>query len=438
MNAIETLATQIGEFDLTPDLRGLPLQTAVTKSSAVMEELWHPADGRMSLPLLSLDLETYCANKTAMLDICEATGCEIAPHAKTPMSPVLAHDQVESGAWGISVADLRQAAVMLNGGISRILIANEIGGHAAAMRLARLLGGFPKADIYLFVDSLDFVTALAEAWSRDTALPPLKLLAEVGCGRGGVNTDDELDGLLRGILGIADARITLAGIAAYEGTANRPVEADLLANLDDLFARVSHAMKVARRTVGVDVPLILSMGGSSLFDYVIARSRAILDEDGGATLLLRCGACFFSDNGPIRARLRAIAERGLLGPDISARIATSFEPALRIWAEVLSVNGRHDAICGFGLRDVAHDQGLPTPLALWRAGERVALLDRGAVVAKLNDQHAFVQVPECLVSLGDVIEFGINHPCTTIDKHDVIYGLGETGTVSVALRTFFG
>jgi D-serine dehydratase len=306
------------------------------------------------------------------------------------------------------------------------------------MRLARLLGGFPKADIYLFVDSLDFVTALAEAWSRDTALPPLKLLAEVGCGRGGVNTDDELDGLLRGILGIADARITLAGIAAYEGTANRPVEADLLANLDDLFARVSHAMKVARRTVGVDVPLILSMGGSSLFDYVIARSRAILDEDGGATLLLRCGACFFSDNGPIRARLRAIAERGLLGPDISARIATSFEPALRIWAEVLSVNGRHDAICGFGLRDVAHDQGLPTPLALWRAGERVALLDRGAVVAKLNDQHAFVQVPECLVSLGDVIEFGINHPCTTIDKHDVIYGLGETGTVSVALRTFFG
>ena len=61
-----------------------------------------------------------------------------------------------------------------------------------------------------------------------------------------------------------------------------------------------------------------------------------------------------------------------------------------------------------------------------------------SVVSKLNDQHAFVHAPELELSVGDVIEFGIKHPCTTIDKHDVIFGLDERGEVKVALRTFFG
>ena len=73
-----------------------------------------------------------------------------------------------------------------------------------------------------------------------------------------------------------------------------------------------------------------------------------------------------------------------------------------------------------------------------REALRLAVLGEGAVVTKLNDQHAFVHVPEHVVALGDVVEFGVNHPCTTIDKHDVIFGLDDKGAVSVVLRTFFG
>ncbi|WP_429819004.1 alanine racemase [Ensifer sp. B1-9] len=438
MNAIETLAAEMGRFQLTPGLRGVPIGTVVTDSASVKGQGWHPADGEMSLPLLSLDLQTYAENKAVMLEVCRVFGCEIAPHAKTPMSPVLARDLVESGAWGISVADLRQAEVMLHHGFRKLLIANEIGGRRAAVRLARLLSAFSQPDIHLFVDSAELVAGLAETWGDDTCLPPLKLLVEVGCGRGGVNSNNELDRLLAVIGDLNEPRITLAGVAAYEGTANRPGEAELLANLDDLFSRVSYGLMAVRRLTGEGMPLILSMGGSSLFDHVITRCRSILDEDGNASLLLRSGACFFSDNGPIRTRLRAIARRGLLGAEISSRIAGAFEPTLRLWAEVLSVNGSNDVICGVGLRDVAHDQGVPTPLVLWRNGKRLAVLSEGAMVSKLNDQHAFVHVPGCAVELGDVIEFGINHPCTTIDKHDVIFGLDDKGAVSAVLRTFFG
>ncbi|MBB2788604.1 UNVERIFIED_ORG: D-serine dehydratase [Rhizobium esperanzae] len=438
MSMIEKLAAEIGTFNLSPGLRGIPVGNAPVSSANIPDAHWRPAGGEMSLPLLTLDLQAYETNKKTMLGICSDFDCQIAPHAKTPMSPVLARDLVSAGAWGVSVADLRQAEVMLHHGLRRVLIANEIGGKSAVTRLARLLRNYCEAEIFMFVDSTDVVSALARSWLGDDTLPPLNLLVEVGCGRGGVNSDTEARHLVRSIAGLNSKHIRLAGIAAYEGTANHPDEKELLENLDDLFDRVSFALKAARETVGPERPLVLSMGGSSLFDYVIDRCRPVVGGDSNVTLLLRSGACFFSDHGPIRARLQAISSRGMLGKAASDSIAGAFTPVLRIWAEVLSMNGPHNAICGFGLRDVAHDQGLPVPVAVWRNGERVITLGDVSVVSKLNDQHAFVHAPELELSVGDVIEFGIKHPCTTIDKHDVIFGLDERGEVKVALRTFFG
>ncbi|MDG4889943.1 MULTISPECIES: alanine racemase [unclassified Mesorhizobium] len=438
MAGIDEIATEMGGFELAATFRGVPPGTRWLPASSIAARDWHPADGRMSLPLLSLDLKTYADNKATMLDICRTVSCEIAPHAKTPMSPVLARDLIASGAWGTSVADLRQAEVMLGNGIGRVLIANEIGGAHAAKRLAALLSGYNGAEVYLFVDAPELVDKLGLEWKAAPDLPALNLLIEVGCGRGGVTSDRQVSEIIDAIAAAAEPRLQLAGIAAYEGTANTADEEQLRANLDDLFARVRSALASVRKHVGPATRLVLSMGGSSLFDHVIVDCAPIVQEDGNAFLLLRSGACFFSDHGPIRDRLRAMAARGMLGLDLSEKIAASFKPALRLWAEVLSVCNGGTAICGFGLRDVAHDQGLPVPLALWRDGARIADIAASATLVKLNDQHAFIRAGEGAFQIGDVVEVGVRHPCTTIDKHDLIYGLDETGRVTAAMRTFFG
>ncbi len=50
-------------------------------------------------------------------------------------------------------------------------------------------------------------------------------------------------------------------------------------------------------------------------------------------------------------------------------------------------------------------------------GTGVAVPLEGAVTTALNDQHAFVRVPDdAVVEVGDVIRFGLSHPCTTFDK----------------------
>ncbi|TKB05592.1 MAG: amino acid deaminase, partial [Mesorhizobium sp.] len=101
-------------------------------SSLVASERWHPAHGRMSLPVLTVDEEAFIANRDLFLRYAREQGALIAPHAKTPMAPDLARSLIEAGAWGTTVADIRQATVMLRAGVSRLIIANEVGGPGGA------------------------------------------------------------------------------------------------------------------------------------------------------------------------------------------------------------------------------------------------------------------------------------------------------------------
>jgi hypothetical protein len=89
-----------------------------------------------------------------------------------------------------------------------------------------------------------------------------------------------------------------------------------------------------------------------------------------------------------------------------------------VWAEVLSRPEPGVAICGMGLRDVAMDQGLPRPLAVYRNGHRL-----GELPGRLNDQHGFLATaPGPDLEIGDVVEFGVSHPCTCLDRKAGIEG----------------
>jgi D-serine dehydratase len=91
-----------------------------------------------------------------------------------------------------------------------------------------------------------------------------------------------------------------------------------------------------------------------------------------------------------------------------------------------------------GMRDVSFDQGFPTPVRIHRGGLALPNLPAGRVF-KLNDQHAFMSVsPSDVLKVGDVVEFGISHPCTCLDRYRFIFGLDENGFVRHAFPTFFG
>lgn len=422
---------------LDDSIRGVPPGTSRFDAASLAAAGWHPADGQMALPVLTLDEAAFAGNAALFLRYAREQRVEVAPHGKTPMAPDLARYLVATGAWGASVADIRQAGVMLRAGLHRLIIANEVGGAAAARRLAALVGARPEAELHVFADSVPAVHALAEAWQAAPALKPLAVLVETGAGRAGAREPAEAEAVAEAVLA-TNGRLRLAGVATYEGAAVRPDPAETQAAIERLLALTGEVFSRVRALAGPEAPLILTAGGSIWFDAVIAALRPLAAADGKTQLVLRSGAIFFDDHGVYDRALAALDARGgfRLGGEVGPA-RTLFRPALRLWAEVLSRPEPGLAICGMGMRDVSFDLGFPTPLARHR--DRVGTPLPAAEVVKLNDQHAFLALgPGADLAIGDVVEFGISHPCTCLDRYRVIFGTDPQGRVRHAYPTSFG
>ncbi len=390
-------------------------------------------DGSAPLPVLTFDRVAWTRNCDAMFAYLTAVSARIAPHVKTPMSPDLAHDLMRRGAAALTVADTRQAAVMLAHGLDRLLLANQVGGRESGARLGRLLRAFPDAEITLYVDSLaalDSAAATAEASGR-----AVNFLVEIGGARAGARDM----AIVSAILDAAKDNPALhaRGIAAYEGASATADPAETRGAISALheFAREAFAELRKRQP---ENRLVLSSGGSNFFDLVVEDLGALVEADGNVDLLLRSGAIFFHDHGVYARGLAQMDRRGGFAAAGLGPACDAFTPALAVHAELLSRPEPGLAICGMGMRDVSFDQGLPVPIALHRSGRPRALPD-GLSVAKLNDQHAFLTLaPDADLAVGDILSFGISHPCTALDRWRWIFEADPDGRITGAMPTFFG
>jgi len=91
------------------------------------------------------------------------------------------------------------------------------------------------------------------------------------------------------------------------------------------------------------------------------------------------------------------------------------------------------------LRDASHDVTLPKPLSGVRAGSsKPEALGADYRTVRLDDQHAYLDVPpDSELQVGDMICFGISHPCTTFDRWQAMYVADDDLNVVGAIRTYF-
>jgi D-serine dehydratase len=229
-------------------------------------------------------------------------------------------------------------------------------------------------------------------------------------GRTGVRSLEEGLDVARAV-GQAE-HLRLVGVAGYEGLmpgAATGEPAGLDAYLDSI-AETARQLDAAGLFAAGRVPLI-SAGGSSYFDQVVAHLGP--DCFGfPAELVLRSG-CYLTHDHGIYRRTSPLDGRGTAtGPRL--------QPAFELLASVLSRPEPTLVIMGFGRRDVPFDDQLPVVLGRYgHDGQRGDL--PGARVTKLNDQHAYLQVPEDLqVGVGEVWSFGVSHPCGAFDRWPAI------------------
>jgi D-serine deaminase-like pyridoxal phosphate-dependent protein len=354
----------------------------------------------LGTPALALRESALEQNIGAMAEWCSRQGIRLAPHAKTTMAPRLMERQLAAGAWGLTVANVRQARVALACGAPRVVIANEV---TAAGDLEWICSQ-RDPDILLCVDSVEGL-ARAEAAVRSSGGPPLSVLVEVGYegGRCGLRSIGAVVDLAQAV---ADSpHLALRGIESFEGLtdAPEPLLDDLVAAATALAPLVDHADP------------ILTAGGSAFFDLVVDALGPAADGLGW-TLCLRSGCYVTHDHG-------IYAEAA----DRRAADAPRFEAAIEVRASVLSRPQPDRLILDCGRRDVSFDAGLP-----------VVLGHDELVVVELNDQHAHVRVDgACDLGVGDVVGLGISHPCTTLDRWQVIALADDDGRVLEGVTTCF-
>ncbi|GIF17471.1 D-serine deaminase-like pyridoxal phosphate-dependent protein [Actinoplanes tereljensis] len=357
--------------------------------------------GGFTWPVLTLRQAAAEANIAIMAAYCARHDLDFAPHAKTTMAPGLLAAQFAAGAWGMTVATPSQALVLRRLGVDRIQIANEVLDPTALSWLAT------QDDIWFQADSAAGVGAAAAAGGR------LRVFAELGHagGRTGVRNLEELETVARAI---SDAgNLEFAGVTAYEGQLKTEQEVDDF--LDLLVAGVGRLTAAGLWPAGARV----SAGGSAWFDRVVARLAALPRD---VRLILRSGASVTHDDGfySERTPFRRVPEEGPL------------TAALEIWAQVLSVPEKGLAIAGMGKRDAPFDEGLPVPLEIRRDGTTHPA--EGLSVAKLNDHHTYVEGEG--LRPGDLIRFGISHPCTAFDKWRYIPVVDDDHRVVDVLQTY--
>lgn len=360
-------------------------------------------DGGFTWPVMVVRQEAVAANIATMAAYCSRHGLWFAPHAKTTMAPGLVSAQFDAGAWGMTVATANQALVLRRWGVPRVLIANEVLDPTALSWLAaESAAGW---EVYLQVDSLAGVAAASAAGF-------LRVFVELGhaAGRTGVRTVADLETVARAV--VSSPQLELVGVTAYEG--QLPALADVDAFLDTLasgFSRLSAAGLLPSRP-------LLSAGGSAWFDRVVSRLSAL-----DAQVVLRSGASVTHDDGFYRENTPFVRIPGE-GP---------LDAALEIWAQVQSVPEPGLAIVGMGKRDAPFDEGLPVV-----RGVRGRTVDVSSLaVRKLNDHHAYVTDLSGILAVGDLVRFGISHPCTAFDKWRDIPVVDRDHRVVDVLSTYF-
>jgi D-serine dehydratase len=406
--------------------KGLPPGCTVALAD-VGRQGWNVLAGETGTPVAVLRDSALTSNLATMRGFCEEHGVALAPHAKTHMSPQLVARQLAAGAWGLTAAVPHQVAALLEFGVRRVLVANEITDQGALSWLAQRLHNDPDLDVLWYVDSVAGVRLAADAMTalRDRTRSA-GLLLEVGHanGRTGVRTPRVALEVARAVA--ESPRLSLVGVAGYEGTIahdrtpeTRQGVADFLAFVHDTFAALDEAdLLVAGERV-------VTAGGSVSFDQVTEALTPLRDR--GAVVVLRSGCYLTHDNGFYEQ----------VSPDVDPEWRwDEFDAAIEVWGRVLSRPEPELALLNLGRRDVSFDMGLPTPLWTAREGQRRPAT--GLSVTNLADQHAWLAVPKAHdLAVGDLVGVGVSHPCTTFDKWRLLMLVNDGYDVVGGLRTYF-
>ena len=373
-----------------------------------------PTLDRMSTPLLTVEKAALDSNVSVMADWARSAGVRLAPHGKTTMAPQVWAQQLDAGAWGITLATPWQVQLARSFGVGRIMLANAIVDPVALTWLAAELDADPSFEFFGWADNVQTVEVMDRVLGSSPGERPVNVIVELGApgGRTGARTIEAARAVAAAIH--HSPRLTLAGVGGYEGALSHdrePAGLETVRTYLDQLGRL-HQEIAAEGLYAEDA--IVTAGGSAYQDVVVEQLANLADEQAErgvrTSVVVRSGAYVIHDDGFYAG----------ISPLIPGRAQRPLRSAMHGWARTVSRPEPELALLDAGKRDLPFDEGLPVPQRI--TGADSAVLAKAEVTA-LNDQHAFLRLPGSEaddVPVGTVVRLGLSHPCTAFDKWRLI------------------
>lgn len=343
------------------------------------------ARDELTTPALLLDLDVARRNIAGMAAKFEKMPARLRPHIKVHKSIELARMSIEAGAVGVACATAWEAIVMAKGGISDVLVANQVVQRDKVRAIAELAG---EHRLTVTVDDLENVEQLAHAVAEAGSRLEVLIELDVGMGRCGVRTMDELLPIAERIAELPDLR--LRGLQAYEG--HCMLESDRDKRLRDATAANAKAVAAADFLAAHGHPCAdISAGGTGTY-FITGANPRITEVQAGSYALLDC----FHDE----------------------LVPGGFEVAMTVLGTVISRQG-NTIVLDCGRKAVGIDFVTP-PLVRYPEAE----------IRYYAEEHCLADFPgPPPLDLGDTAEVVGGYGPTTVNLHDVFHVI-EGGVVS--------
>ncbi len=331
-------------------------------------------------PALLVDLNAMESNLSTMADFFRQRPCKLRPHFKNHKTPLLAWKQMRAGAIGMTCATVREAEILVEHGMSSVLIANEIAGDEKPERLAELAR---HASVMVAVDNAHSIRDLARAQRNRQSQIEVLVDIDIGLGRCGVQPGDPALQLARCA---AQQGLAVRGIMGYDG----------------------HLQAVPPSPERDEV---VRSGSQSLVD-----SAALLQSAGIAAPIVSTGGTgTWSVSGDYPGITEIQAGSYLLMDNIYLGRGAPFQRSLTVLATVISTRGDRHGVLDCGVKAISGERGLST------------LKDvPGARLTALHAEHALVELdPQsspCL-EVGQKVEIWVHYSDATINLHSHMYGV---------------
>ena len=337
-------------------------------------------------PCLLLDLDAFQRNVETMRRFVSGAGIRHRAHAKTHKSADIANYQIDKGgACGVCCQKVSEAEALVSGGVSDVLISNQV---VAPQKIERLAALATRARVLVCVDDLGNVADLATAARKYNVTLECLVEMDVGAGRCGVTPGQAAVDLALAIA--AEDGLTFAGLQAYQGKAQHVYAyPERKAMIDSAIKSVADTIEMLKgHGLACDI-----VAGAGTGTYYMEGASGVFNE-------LQCGSYVFMDADYQRVR----DERG---SNISA-----FENSLFIYTSVLSKAKKDMAICDAGLKAQSVDSGMPV------------IFGRGDVeYLKASDEHGVISDPGNILKLNDKLKLVPGHCDPTVNLYDWYVGV---------------